>query len=163
MGFYITTSSMIAIQHNGAIKKFVSLPKVWTDKNGTHLNITDGAKYGFYPIVTPQYNSATQMLGDIEWDADNNVFTYPVIDREFAQNIEELKVQKILQLKNIYNNEFAKTDWYYIRLTSLGTEVPQNIIDARAQLNLDCNNHEAAINALATKVEIVEYNLPSFI
>ena len=36
---------MIAIQHEGAIKKFTTLPKVWTDENGTHLNITDGSSY----------------------------------------------------------------------------------------------------------------------
>jgi hypothetical protein len=154
---------MIAIQHEGAIKKFTALPKVWTDENGTHLNITDGSSFGFYPVVTPEYNNATQSLGDIEWDADTSVFTCPVIDKVWTQTLDEIKANKITSLKSMYNTELSKTDWYYIRLTALGTEVPQSIIDERAQLNTDCNTHEAAINALKTQAEVAEYQLPSFI
>ena len=157
---------MIAIQHEGTIKKFTSIPKVWTDENGTHLNITDGEAYGFYPIIVPTYNSATQILGDIVWD-DNALgsptFTYPVIDKTWTQTVDEMKEAKIQSLKSIYNNEFSKTDWYYIRLTALETAVPQNIIDERAQLNTDCDVHELAINALTTQGEVAEYQLPSFI
>ena len=154
---------MIAIQHEGAIKKFTTLPKVWTDENGTHLNITDGASYGFYPVVTPEYNNATQSLGDIEWDTDASVFTYPVIDKVWTQTLDEMKANKITSLKSLYNTELSKTDWYYIRLTALSTAVPQSIIDERAQLNTDCNTHEAAINALTTQAEVAEYQPPSFI
>lgn len=153
---------MIAIQHEGAIKKFTTLPKVWTDENGTHLNITDGSSYGFYPVVTPEYNNATQSLGDIEWDDDASVFTCPVIDKVWTQTLDEMKASKITSLKSMYNTELSKTDWYYIRLTALGTEVPQSIIDERAQLNTDCNTHETAINALTTQAEVAEYQLPSF-
>jgi len=154
---------MIAIQHEGAIKKFTALPKVWTDENGTHLNITDGASFGFYPVVTPTYNNATQSLGDIVWDADASVFTYPVIDKVWTRTLEEMKADKIGSLKEMYNIELSKTDWYYIRLTALGTTVPQNIIDERAQLNIDCDSHEAAINALTTQSDVAEYQLPIFI
>jgi hypothetical protein len=154
---------MIAIQHEGTIKKFTALPKVWTDENGTHLNITDGASFGFYPVVTTTYNNATQILGDIIWDADASVFTYPVIDKVWTQTLEEMKADKIGSLKAMYNIELSKTDWYYIRLTALGTTVPQNIIDERAQLNIDCNSHETAINALTTQSDVAEYQLPIFI
>ena len=106
---------MIAIQHEGAIKKYTSLPKVWKDDNGVHLNITDGAAFGFYPIVTPEYNSATQYLGDIQWDEDSGVFTYPVIDRTWNQTLAELKESKIANLKDLYNRKLSETDWYIIR------------------------------------------------
>ncbi len=154
---------MIAIQNEGTIKKFTVLPKVWTDENGTHLNITDGASFGFYPVVTTTHNNATQILGDIIWDADASVFTYPVIDKVWAQTLEEMKADKIGSLKAMYNIELSKTDWYYIRLTALGTTVPQNIIDERAQLNIDCDSHETAINALTTQSDVAEYQLPIFI
>lgn len=154
---------MIAIQHEGAIKKFTTLPKVWKDENGTHLNITDGASYGFYPVVTPTYNNATQSLGDIMWGSESQTFTYPVIDKVWAQTLEEMKAAKIATLKDSYNGELSKTDWYYIRLTALSTAVPQDIIDERAELNTDCNTHETAINALTTQAEVAEYQLPSFI
>ena len=153
---------MIAIQHEGTIKKFTALPKVWTDENGTHLNIADGASFGFYPIVTPTCNSSTQSLGDIMWDADASVFTYPVIDKVWTQTLDEMKADKVAALKSLYHTEYEKTDWYYIRLTALSTAVPQDIIGERAQLNTDCDTHETAINALTTQAEVAEYQLPSF-
>jgi len=154
---------MIAIQHQGAIKKFIALPKVWTDENGTHLNITDGASFGFYSVVTPTYNNATQSLGDIMWDADASVFTYPVIDKVWTQTLEEMKAAKVTALKSLYHAEYEKTDWYYIRLTATGEAVPQGVIDARANFKADCDAREAEINALTTQAEVAEYQLPSFI
>ena len=153
---------MIAIQHQGAIKKFIALPKVWTDENGTHLNITDGASFGFYSVVTPTYNNATQSLGDIMWDADASVFTYPVIDKVWTQTLEEMKAAKVAVLKSLYHAEYEKTDWYYIRLTATGEAVPQGVIDARANFKTDCDAREEAINALTTQAEVAEYQLPSF-
>jgi len=151
---------MIAIQHEGAIKKFSSLPKVWKDENGVHLNITDGAAYGFYQVVTPSYDSAIQYLGDLEWDGDNNVFTYPVIDRTFPQTVAELKENKIANLKSLYNRKLAETDWYIIR-SQEGTSAPQEVLDAREALRTDCATKEAEINALTTKKAVVSYSLPN--
>ena len=153
---------MIAIQHEGTIKKFTALPKVWKDENGTHLNITDGASFGFYPVVTPTYNNATQSLGDIIWDGESETFTYPVIDKIWTQTLEEMKAAKIASLKSLYHAEYEKTDWYYIRLTATGELVPQGVIDARANFKADCDARETAINALATQAEVAEYQLPSF-
>ena len=151
---------MIAIQHEGAIKRFTSLPKVWKDDNGVHLNITDGAAYGFYPIVTPSYDSTTQYLGDLEWDADASVFTYPVIDRTWSQTVAELKTSKIENLKSIYDRKLSETDWYIIRAQE-GIAAPQEIIDARAALRTDCATKEDEINALTTKKAVVSYSLPN--
>ena len=151
---------MIAIQHEGAIKRFTSLPKVWKDDNGVHLNITDGAAYGFYPFVTPSYDSTTQYLGDLEWDADSSTFTYPVIDKSWSQTVAELKESKIANLKSIYNRKLEQTDWYIIRAQE-GIAAPQEIIDARAALRTECATKEDEINALTTKKAVVSYSLPN--
>lgn len=151
---------MKAIQVNGAIKKFASLPKVWTDENGTHLNITDGEAYGFYPVVSPSHDSATQYLGDLEWDADSSTFTYPVIDRTWPETLAELKESKIASLKDLYNRKLSDTDWYIIR-SQEGTSAPQNVLDARAALRTDCATKEAEVNALTTKNAVVSYSLPN--
>ena len=151
---------MIAIQHEGAIKKFTSLPKVWKDDNGVHLNITDGQAFGFYPIVSPSYNSATQYLGDLEWDADSSTFTYPVIDKTWSQTVAELKESKIANLKSLYNRKLSETDWYIIR-SQEGTSAPQDVLDARAALRTDCTTKEGEINALTTKKAVVSYSLPN--
>ena len=161
MGYNFSRSViMIAIQHEGAIKRFTSLPKVWKDDNGVHLNITDGAAYGFYPIVTPSYDSTTQYLGDLDWDADASVFTYPVIDRTWSQTVAELKTSKIENLKSIYGRKLSETDWYIIRAQE-GIAAPQEIIDARAALRTDCATKEDEINALTTKKAVVSYSLPN--
>ena len=151
---------MIAIQHEGAIKRFTSLPKVWKDDNGVHLNITDGAAYGFYPIVTPSYDSTTQYLGDLNWDADSSTFTYPVIDRTWSQTVAELKTSKIENLKSIYGRKLSETDWYIIRAQE-GIAAPQDIIDDRAALRTECATKEDEINALTTKKAVVSYSLPN--
>jgi len=151
---------MIAIQHDGAIKKFTSLPKVWKDENGVHLNITDGEAFGFYSIVTPSYNSATQYLGDLEWDANSSTFTYPVIDRTWSQTVAELKESKIENLKSLYSRKLSETDWYIIR-SQEGTSAPQDVLDARAALRTECATKEGEINALTTKKAVVSYSLPN--
>ena len=77
---------MKAKDFNGTIKTYRRLPSVWRDDNGLHLNFrkANHASFGFYNVVKPSYDSISQTLGAIEWDADNSVFTYPVVDIDFA-------------------------------------------------------------------------------
>lgn len=150
---------MIAINLNGVIKKFTSLPKVWTDENGTHLNITDGETFGFYDVVTPTTVQSEQ-LGDIYFDADNGVFTYPIEPKTFTQSVAELKEEKISILKSLYNRKLAETDWYIVRAQE-GIAVPQNILDTRNTLRTECATHEDSINTKTTKASVVDYELPN--
>jgi len=78
--------NMKAKDFNGTIKTYRRLPSVWRDDNGLHLNFrkANHASFGFYNVVKPSYDSISQRLGAIEWDADNSVFTYPVVDIDFA-------------------------------------------------------------------------------
>jgi len=153
---------MKAIQIGGAIKRFTTVPKSWGNVMGgfNYLSDSELQSYGFYDVVSPSYDSATQYLGDIEWDADNSVFTYPVIDRTWTQTVAELKQSKIANLKAIYNQKLSETDWYIIR-SQEGTSAPQEVLDARASLRSECSNHEASINALTTKKAVVSYALPN--
>ena len=152
---------MIAIDLNGTIKTFSRLPKVWSDENGTHLNITDGQAFGFYPVVRPSTKQSEE-LGNIYFDAGAEVFTYPVESRTYTQTVAELKEQKIANLKAIYNSKLASTDWYIIRGQE-GNAVPQDILDARTALRTECATHETNINAKTTKASVIDYELPSFI
>ena len=152
---------MIAIDLNGTIKTFSNLPKVWTDENGTHLNITDGSSYGFYPVVIPSIKQSEE-LGDIYFDQANEVFTYPVESKTYSETLAELKEQKIANLKSLYNSQLAKTDWYIIR-SQEGTAAPQDILDERTTLRTECATHETNINAKTTKANVIDYELPSFI
>ena len=81
---------MKAKDFNGNIKTYRRLPDVWSDENGLHLNFkkANHASFGFYDVVKPVYDNISQRLGAIEWDADNSVFTYPVVDIDFASTYE---------------------------------------------------------------------------
>lgn len=153
---------MKAIQIDGVIKRFNTVPKSWGNVMGgfNNLSETELQEYGFYDVIIPEYNSATQYLGDLEWDADNSVFTYPVINKTFSQTLAEMKASKIENLKSLYNRKLAETDWYIIRAQE-GTSAPQDILDTRTSLRSDCGAKEAEINALTTKASIAEYELPN--
>ena len=146
---------------NGTIKTFNSVPKSFGKIIGGFNTLSDSEleAYGFYNIVKPS-TTESQELGEIEWDADNSVFTYPVQNKTFAQSLAELKSQKIDNLKHSYGRELAKTDWIIIRAQE-GTAAPQSTLDERAALRTECASKEAEINALSTKAQIADYSLPN--
>jgi len=153
---------MKAIQIDGAIKRYTTIPKAWGNVIGGFdtLSPTEWEEAGFYDVVSPSYDSATQHLGDLEWDADSSVFTYPVIDKTWSQTVAELKESKIANLKSLYGRKLSETDWYIIRAQE-GIAAPQDIIDARAALRTECATKEDEINALSTKKAVVSYSLPN--
>jgi len=152
---------MKGINLNGTIKTYSSVPKTWGNILGVNYMSDEDLKgLGFYDVVTPS-TSASQQLGDIFFDADAEVFTYPVESKTFDQTVAELKEQKIEILKDLYNRELAKTDWIIIRDQELGQTTDQTILDDRAQLRTDCATHETNINAKTTKASVVDYELPN--
>jgi len=154
---------MKAIQDSdGKITVFNSTPKNWGAVICGFNTFSDEKlqTYGFYDVVRPTIKES-QELGAIEWDADNEVFTYPVQNKTYIQTVAEMKTQKIDNLKSIYGNELGKTDWIIIRAQE-GTAAPQSILDSRAALRTECASKEAEINGLSTKAQIADYELPSF-
>ena len=156
---------MKAINLDGTIKTYTSIPKFWGNVVGGFNTLSDSdlETYGFYDVVTPSYNSNTQELGTIEWDSSNSVFTYPVNDKTFAQSLVELKAQKIANLKHSYGIELKETDWVIIRDQELGNTTDSDILSLRATLRSDCATHESSINSKTTKAQVADYSLPNFI
>jgi hypothetical protein len=153
---------MKGINLNGTIKTYNSVPKTWGNILGfNYMSDEDLEGLGFYDVVKPTTKQSEQ-LGDIYFDADNEVFTYSVESKTYTQTVAELKKQKIANLKRLYNSKLAKTDWYIIRGQE-GTAVPQDILDARTTLRTECATHETNINAKTTKASVIDYELPSFI
>ncbi len=154
---------MVAININGTIKTYSSVPKSWGNQIGVdYLSESEQNALGFYDVVIPSTNPS-QELGDIYFDSTNEVFTYPVESKTFSQTVAELKEQKIANLKAMYNSELAKTDWYVTRKQEKGTAIPSAIQTERDDLRTACSTHETSINAKTTKASIVDYQLPSFI
>lgn len=151
---------MKAIEINGSIKKYNSIPKSWGGVFAGFNLLSDEAleTYGFYDVVEPDgYDSQIHDLGEIEFDADNSVFTYPKSNKTWSQSLAELKTQKISNLKSSAGYELAKTDWYITREAELGTSVPDSITTERAAIRSKVDTIESEINALTTKANVVKY------
>ena len=153
---------MKAIQIDGAIKRYTTIPKAWGSviAGFNLLSSSDWEAAGFYDVVTPT-TKQSEKLGDIYFDSDNEVFTYPVESKTYTETLAELKEQKINELKALYNTKLGNTDWIIIRDQELGQTTDQTILDDRTQLRTDCATHETAINAKTTKASVIDYELPN--
>ena len=167
---------MKAIEINGNIKTFRRLPNVWEDENGLHLNfrkVADPTEFGFYDVVTPQYDKISQRLSAMYFDGDK--FTYDVndIDLEGAYDvldedgnvietkpnydIVELKQGKIQAIKQEAGRLLSHTDWYVTRLAERAVDIPQEIADERLDIVTKSDTFETEINALTTVEEVLRY------
>jgi len=151
---------MKAVEINGTIKVYSNLPNSWEGVMGNFSGLSDEEikAYGFYDVVTPDYNSTIQKLSNIFWDADNKVFTYTVSNIEFSETLEELKEAKIKSLKRNGLNSLSVTDWYVTRKTEKNIDIPSSIITERDTIRSQVNTKETEINNLTTKNAVVEYS-----
>ena len=150
---------MKAIEINGKIKVYNSLPNSWKGVMGNFSKLSDEEikSYGFYDVVTPDYNSRTQELSNIFWDENNEVFTYTVNDIEFSQTVEELKEMQINDLKKRLNLKLEETDWYILRKAERNIDIPSEITTERNNLFAELETKENEINALTNKADIITY------
>ena len=150
---------MKAININGQIKLYGRLPKSWGNIIGGFNTLSDEEvkEYGFYDVVNPDFDNATQNFGDIYFDSNNEVFTYSVEDITFNETLAELKESKIESLRDYTNKKLAETDWYVIRNAERSIDIPQDIQDARAAILSNHDTSESEINALSTKKSVVSY------
>jgi hypothetical protein len=150
---------MKAIDINGEIKIYSQLPKSWGNIIGGFNTLSDeeAKEYGFYDVVSPDYDNAVEILGDIYFDSDNEVFTYSVENIVFNETLSELKESKIESLRNYTNKKLAETDWYVIRNAERSIDIPQDIQDVRAAILSNHDTSESEINALSTKKSVVSY------
>ena len=170
---------MIAIERSGTIQTFNRLPNEWNDEKGYHINfrkVTNKEDYGFYDIVTPEYDKVTQQLSPIFWDTDNKVFTYtvinidfdatyPVLDEEGKETEEtkpvydkdKLKSNIIVTVKADANRLLAPTDWYSSRKSELGTAIPDSVLANRKKIRDKVDTIEAEVTALTTVESILKY------
>jgi hypothetical protein len=73
----------------------IGLPKYYKHWAGGFDSLSDEIheQEGFFPIVSPTFDSTTQQLGSIYFDEGQKIFTYPVIDKVF--DIQKIKDQKL--------------------------------------------------------------------
>mgnify|MGYP003117316698 CR=1 FL=1 len=90
---------MKARENNGIITIFRSLPESWDGSSGHIVNFRNAStevleSEGFFDVVKPSYDSRIEELGEIEFDSENNYYTYPKSDKTISETLAELKAQK---------------------------------------------------------------------
>ena len=149
---------MKAIEINGKVKTFNRLPKTWEDENGVHLNfhkVENPQDFGFFDVVMPSYDSVTQQISNLHFDG--SVFTYDVTDKEFGQDLDTYKANKLKEVKKKTGDLLQPTDWYVTRLAERAVEIPQEIADERLEIVTKSDTFETEINALTTVEEVLRY------
>lgn len=112
---------------------------------------------GFYDIVEPEYDPILQEVNYIYFDENNKIFTYKVIDKNFNLNVEKNK--KIKKLKELSNEEFSKTDWYYIRKLRNGIDIPIEIENKSRDLYYKIEQIENEINNIDNIRDLLTYEI----
>ena len=153
---------MKAIEINGKVKTFNRLPKTWEDENGIHLNFDKIEKpqdFGFFDVVMPTYDSITQQISNLHFDGRKKKFVYDVTDKEFGQDLDTYKANKIQEVKNKAGELLKATDWHVVRLAERAIEIPQDIKDERQAILDKADAAELEIAALETIAEVLKYNI----
>ena len=170
----IKTDSGISIQKR--IPKNIQIDGI-TICNFNTLSDEELKAYGYYDIVTPIYDSISQHLGQIEWDEENEVFTYPVVDIDFDATYEVmdeetmeltgevlpvydlayLKSSLVLQAKSQANSLLSSTDWMVIRKAERGIEIPAETLEARNTIITRVDEIETEIDQLSSYEDALRY------
>jgi hypothetical protein len=153
---------MKAIEINGKVKTFNRLPKTWEDENGIHLNfdkIENPQDFGFFDVVMPTYDSVTQQISNLHFDGRKKKFVYDVTDKDFGQDLDTYKANKIQEVKKQAGDLLKATDWYVIRNADISAGIPENIATERADIRDKADAAEAEIAALETIAEVLKYNI----
>ena len=133
---------MKAVNNEGVITFYQSVPNSFRSSTGLHLNVKgwsdqDMKDNGLFDvIIDDSYDERIHDLGEIYWDTGATVFRKDKSNKTFDKSVSELKEQAISNFKSRIGSELAKTDWYIIRKADNGTEVPQEITDARENLRI---------------------------
>jgi len=154
---------MKAIEINGEIKIYNTLPKSWDGNKhyvGGFNNLSDAdlKSEGFYDVIVPEYDSRVAKLSSIYFDSNKEVFTYDIEDITWNESLSELKENAIKELKQNAYVKLSLTDWYIIRKYEEGIDVPSSVSTERANIKSNVVTKEGEINALTTKSSVILYD-----
>ena len=158
---------MKAVNNGGVITFYQSVPNSFRSSTGLHLNVKgwsdqDMKDNGLFDVIIDEdYDSRIHDLGEIYWDTGSTIFRKDKSNKSFDKSLSELKEQAITNFKHRIGGKLAKTDWYIIRKADNGTEVPQEIVEAREDLRVTSDTVESEINAITTKAGVITYDFPN--
>ena len=158
---------MKAVNNNGKIKVYASVPDSFQSSTGVHMNAPKMTEEelknaGMFDVVIgDNYDERVHTLGEIYFDSPNTVFRKDLVVKEWTETLDELKTKRINHFKSQVNSKLAETDWYVIRKTDNNDAIPSNVQTARTNLRTQSATVETEINALTEKKEVVLYDFPN--
>ena len=158
---------MKAVNNNGKIKVYASVPDSFQSTTGVHKNAPKMTEEelknaGMFDVVIGNnYDERVHTLGEIYFDSSNTVFKKDLVVKEWTETLDELKTKRINHFKSQVNSKLAETDWYVIRKTDNNDAIPADVQTARTNLRTQSATVETEINALTEKKEVVLYDFPN--
>ena len=157
---------------SGKIIKYPTLPNSFKSGGIVIENFSKASNdvlesYGFYDIVIPTYDSKTEYIHNLRTiddykDSEGNtktVFTYDVSKKTFTESLNELKKNKVQELKSLANQKLQPTDWYIIRKIEKGSSIPDNIQTQRDNIKSQVDTQEASINSKTNKLDVFNFEI----
>ena len=158
---------MKAVNNNGKIKVYASVPDSFQSSTGVHMNAPKMSEEElknagmFDVVISDEYDERIHTLGEIYFDSPNTVFKKDLVDKTWTETLDELKTKRINHFKSMVNSKLAETDWYVIRKTDNNDAIPSDVQTARTNLRTQSATVETEINALTEKKEVVLYDFPN--
>lgn len=158
---------MKAVNNNGKIKVYASVPDSFQSSTGVHMNAPKMSQIElqnagmFDVVISDNYDERIHTLGEIYFDSPNTVFKKDLVDKTWTETLDELKTKRINHFKSQVNSKLAETDWYVIRKTDNNDAIPSDVQTARTTLRTQSATVETEINALTEKKEVVLYDFPN--
>ena len=158
---------MKAVNNNGKIKVYASVPDSFQSSTGVHMNAPKMSQIElqnagmFDVVISDNYDERIHTLGEIYFDSPNTVFKKDLVDKTWTETLDEFKTKRINHFKSQVNSKLAETDWYVIRKTDNNDAIPSDVQTARTTLRTQSATVETEINALTEKKEVVLYDFPN--
>jgi|TARA_R100000093_G_scaffold152_1_gene520 hypothetical protein len=108
------------------------------------------SKIGIYPYteIAEQSDRRFYNQGAITYSFKNNEATGTISAKAIA--IDDIKKRYVEQVNTTCYNILCQTDWYVIKHTELGTDIPSKIKTFRASVRTKANELETSINACSS-------------
>lgn len=149
---------------NGKIQ--IGVPRIFNGITGTYPGGFDKQsdeilqKEGFYDVVKPEYDPFTQKLGEIYFDKESEVFTYPVEKRTDLPTLEDAKAEKIQELKMVVKELYQSIQWYIEMNRIENNTISKTTIEKIKQIKLKYEDVKSQITSLTTVVDVIKYKIP---
>ena len=154
-----------AIEINGQIEIFQSVPREWGNVIGGFNNLSNEElqKYGFYDVKNSDgYDPNIHDRGELKFNKSKKAFIYSKSNKTWSESLADLKTNKKAEIKKLANLALQPTDWYVIRKAEGGKDIPSDVTTKREEIKSKADEREAEIDALTKKGDVVNYSVRLF-